>query len=234
MTAKKEKPAVLPCNLEVSKDDQQIAKDILTNVDNYIVRYLRKDPTVGLAKLPIRNEDGAVLQDVPWRNQRVICSGIPYACMIAFMHGDKLLIGWSKRIEDKKVIETQDLHKIFQSVLEATEGVMEDSDNYRSSFDAFCQNLLDVLSLNPAKEIEKSFSKKDGKMAAVLRGLKDTLEIKGNFIVSAASGPVPNEIAKRLPDFIAYVERVYEGKAANVAYADKAIAEKPATAMAVV
>ena len=211
---------IYPCNIPSTADDQTLAQDILKDDKNYVVRYIRHQPTVGLAKLPTRNQDGAVIPDAPWKRQRVICAGVPYACIIAFVHREELLIGWSKRIEDRKLLETPDLHALFRKVLEDTKGVTESSNDYQVTFDIFCRSLMSVLSYSPKKDIELAFSKNGGKAAAIIRGLHDTISINGNFITSAASGPVPHDIAKNLPWFIEYSENVYSGKAANVGYPD--------------
>ncbi len=216
-----------PCNIEPKGADQQKAKAILLDDQNYITRYLRHVPTVGLAMVPIRRKDGTIAQmksedgivtDVPWVRKRVICSGVPYACMIAFKFDHKLLIGWSKRIAEKSLIETPDLHQLFRAVIGNTVGVREDSENYKGSFDVFCQQLMSVLSYSPAKDIEQPFSKKAGKAAAIIRGLSDTTSINGNNVRSAASGPVPHDVARNLQSFVKRAEEVYGGKAANVSY----------------
>ena len=213
------KQDVLPCNIESTKADQERAKIILGDDSNYVVRYLRNCPTVGLATVPIRNKDGAILEDMDWVRRRVICAGIPYACMIAFMYQDKLLVGWSKRIAEKALVETPDLHMLFKTVLDSA--IPEDSDNYKGAFDAFCAQLMSVLSYSPAKDIELAFSKKGGKTAAIIRGLRDDLVIHENsYVRSSASGVVPNELAKNLRWFVDYAERTYGGKAANVGYYD--------------
>jgi len=92
--------------------------------------------------------------------------------MIAFMHEDKLLVGWSKRID---------------------------------------------------LETETAFSKKAGRTAAIVRGLKDTIEFtpKGNFVVSGASGPIPHDVARNLQWFVGQAEQAYGGKAANVSRPDQ-------------
>ena len=209
---------IYPCNIPSTEADQILAKEILKDDKNYVVRYIRHQPTVGLAKVPVRNQDGAIIPDAPWERKRVICSGIPYACIIAFVHRSELLIGWSKRIEDRKLLETPDLHALFRKILEDTKGVTETSDDYQVTFDVFCRSLMSVLSYSPKKDVELAFSKNGGKVAAIIRGLHDTISIKGNFISSAASGPVPHDIAKNLPWFIEYAENVYSGKAANVGH----------------
>jgi len=213
------KQDVLPCNIESTDADQERAKIILKDDSNYVVRYLRHYPTVGLATVPIRNKDGAILEDMDWVRKRVICTGIPYACMIAFMYQDKLLVGWSKRIAEKALVETPDLHLLFKTVLDSA--IPADSDNYKDAFDVFCAQLMSVLSYSPAKDIELAFSKKGGKTSAIIRGLRDDFVIhENNYVRSSASGPVPNEVAKNLRWFVDYAERSYGGKAANVGFHD--------------
>ena len=106
-------------------------------------------------------------------------------------------------------------------MLDSSKHTTEDSDNYKEAFDVFCAQLMSVLSYSPAKDIELAFSKKGGKTAAIIRGLRDDLVIhENNYVKSGASGPVPNEVAKNLRWFVDYAERTYGGKAANVGYHD--------------
>lgn len=207
---------ILPCNIKSSEVDKELAESILKDNKNYIVRYLRRRPTVGLAIIPASNEAGVKVVDGPTTIKRVICSGIPYACMIAFMHQSQLLIGWSKRIESRKLLETRDLHTLFRKVLTEAQGVDEASETYKDAFGIFCQSLMNVLSYSPAKDIEVSFAKTAGKVAAIIRGINDSTFIHGKYVVSAASGPVPHDIARNLGQFIEQAENVYGDKATNV------------------
>lgn len=216
------KQPISPCNVKVTEADLARAKLILADANNYAVRYLRQAPTVGLATVPVRNKGGEVIADMDWVRKRVICAGVPYACMIAFMYQDALHIGWSKRIEEKALVETPDLHNLFQEVLKSTKDTTEDSGGYKSAFDVFCGQLMSVLSYSPAKDIELSFSKNSGKTTAIIRGLNDTICLKGfkdtGYAESKASGPIPHDITKNLRWFIDYAEKTYGGKAANVEY----------------
>lgn len=223
-----------PCNIKVREADEIIAKAILKSIDNYLVRYLRHDPTVALAVKPARNQDGGILVDAPLVRQRVICAGIPYACIVAFMHDHKLLIGWSKRIADKQLMETEELHALFRGLIEESKDITESSEGYQDMFEVFSNRLVNFLSYQAPKEIEISFSKNAGKTAAIIRGLNDTISINGNLVVSEASGPIPSEIARNLGWFIELAERNYGGKAANVAYPDQLPAEKVDSSVAVV
>jgi hypothetical protein len=211
---------VYPCNIGSTEDDQLTATKILKNDKNYLVRYIRHEATVGLAKVPVRNQDGAIIEDVSWVRKRVICSGIPYGCVIAFVHREELLIGWSKRIESRRLIETRDLHSLFIDVLNDTKNVTKNSSDYQVTFDIFAKKLVNFLACQQPEESEISFSKTGGKVAAIIRGLYDTISINGNYISSTASNPVPNDIAKNLPWFIDYAETIYGSKAANVGYPD--------------
>jgi len=225
---------VLPTNVKVSEVDEIKAKAILHNAENYIVRYLRHDPTVGLATVPVRTSDGTIVKvkgedggvvDMPWVRKRVICSGVPYACLIAFMHQNKLLVGWSKRMEDRHLIETQELHTLFKSVMH---NVTEASDGYQPLFDEFAAKLMKFLTYQKPEDIEVAFAKKGGKTAAIIRGLNDTISIAGKSVKSAASGVIPQDIAKNLPWFIKHVEESYGGKAANISPANTAVVSVPA------
>jgi len=231
-----EKQKTLPCNIPSTKVDEIKAKAILKSDDNYMVRYLRNEPTVALARVPARNADGGLLADAPAVRKKVICAGIPFASMIAFVHDHKLLIGWSKRIGDRQLVETQELHSLFRGLLEESKGVSEESEDYKDMFNVFSTRLVNFLAGQSPKEIEISFSKTGGKTAAIIRGLHDTISIKGNAIESEASGPVPHDIARNLGWFIELAERTYGQKAANVAYPENlpAKAEEPESAVAVV
>jgi len=217
-----EKQKTLPCNIKPKEADEIIAKAILKSDKNYTVRYLRQDPTVGLARIPVRDEAGAVLIDVEPSRRRVICSGVPYACLISFIHDSKLIIGWSKRIADRQLLETKELHKLFQELAEES-----------VTFGDFSKKLVNFLSYQEPKEIEISFSKLCGKTAAIIRGLNDTVSITGKFVSSEASGPIPHEVARNLGWFIETAETVYGTKAANVAYPDQLPAIKEDSAIAV-
>lgn len=196
---------IKPNNVSASDADLSMAKAILSSDDQYIVRYLRHAPIVGLALVPVRNSDGAIIEDAPLIKRRVICKGEPYGCLIAFAHPEALRIGWSKRIETRQLIQGRDLHSLYRESLEST-------------FEEFVNNLVSFLSYNKTKEIEIPFSKYGGKIAAVVRGLNDTLTFNGNVASSACSGPIPTDVAKHLAWFIRYAERAYGSRAANVSY----------------
>lgn len=219
-----------PCNIKSREADEIKAKAILASDNNYLVRYLRHDPTVALGLVPVRNKDGAVLVDVPPLKRRVICAGIPYASLIAFKHDSKLLIGWSKRIADKQLMETHELHTLFESTLKS---YVNDDGDYQEAFKAFSDRLVNFLSYQSPKEVEISFSKTAGKTAAIIRGLNDTILIKGNLITSEASGPIPDEVARNLRWFIELAEKTYDEKAANVSLVDHLPSEKSDSALAI-
>jgi len=217
------KQAIVPCNIESSKADLERARIILLNDKSYVVRYLRQYPTVGLATLPVRNKDGEIITDMDWVRKRVICSGTPFACMIAFKYQDKLLIGWSKRIETRRLIETDGLHGLFKGIMQDVSGA---SDGYDALFAKFTGELMNFLTCQEPKDIEMAFSKKAGKTAAIVRGLRDDITFnESNFVTSAASGPVPHEVARNLRWFVDQAEKVYGGKAANVSYPELAPAK---------
>jgi hypothetical protein len=210
------KQEVLPCSIESTKVDQEKARVILLDNKNYIVRYLRQYPTVGLATLPVRNAGGEIIGDMDWVRKRVICAGVPYACLIAFKHQDKLLIGWSKRLETRKLIETEGLHSLFKSAILLKPDV---GDSYDDLFSKFASELLNFLTFQEPKDVEIAFSKKAGKTAAIIRGLRDDITIyKDSFVKSGASGPVPHDVSRNLRWFVEHAEEAFGGKAANVGY----------------
>lgn len=197
--------SIKPNNVQSSDADIKVAKAILSSDDQYVVRYLRHAPTVGLSLVPVRNADGAIIEDVPLIKRRVICKGEPYGCLIAFAHPEALRIGWSKRIETRQLIQGRDLRSLYLESL-------------KSTFEEFVQNLVSFLSYNKTKDIEIPFSKYGGKVAAIIRGLNDTLVLTGNVAHSACSGPIPTDVAKHLGWFVRYAERAYGSRAANVSY----------------
>jgi len=210
------KQTILPCSIESTKADEEQARVILLNDKNYVVRYLRQYPTVGLATLPVRNAGGEIITDLNWVRRRVICAGVPYACMIAFIHQDNLLVGWSKRIETQKLIETSSLHGLFKSVMD---DVSEASDGYDALFAKFTKELMGFLTYQEPKDVEMAFSKKGGKTAAVIRGMRDDIIIHdNNFVKSTASGPVPHDVAKGLKWFVSHAEKAFGKRAMNVGY----------------
>jgi hypothetical protein len=207
-----------PCNTKTTKADIQRAKNILESIDNYIVRYVRHPATVALGIRPARNADGGIIADAPAIKQRVICSGVPYGCMIAFIYTDQLFIGWSKRIETRQFTGTGELRSLFRRVLDSS--IPKTGSEYNEAFDLFSKKLIGLLSCQPFQETEISFSKSAGRVAAVVRGLKDSIIVNGKHFDSAASGPIPSEIAKQLAQFIEYAEQAYGNTAINVGNPD--------------
>lgn len=210
----------LPSNLAVSKEDKAQAKRIVASDENLIVRYLRKEKTVHLAKVPVRDEHGAIIKDDDnnWKTKRklVICSGTPTAALVAVKVNDALRIGWSRRLDTKTVIETRNLHDAFQELAEAVFKHHTDAADYDETFRQFCNLLENKISL-PSKDVEISFSKKGGKEAAVIRALlDDIIYYPKNKFESAYSGPIPNEVARALKWFIPQAEEAFASKAENV------------------
>lgn len=229
-----------PANIDVSHEDIELAKRILKDGDSIIIRYLRKYPTVGLAMLPVRDEIGEIVTDAPWMKKRVVCSGVPYACLVAFMHEDKLHVGWSKRLENCKLSETRELHSLFRDAIRTIydpkmvskmPSATEAKENYQDMFDVFAGRLMRFLTMESPKEIEVPFAKRSGKLAAIIRGLNDTIELGGKRTTSTASGPVPHDIARNLKWFIEMAENTYEGKAVNVGNSELLPAQPVETAL---
>jgi hypothetical protein len=189
-----------PCNIITTTADVEAATEILADSKNYIVRYLRHSPTVGVANIPARNTDGAVLTDGPTKRQRVICQGVPFACMIAFVYQGRLCIGWSKRIEEPKGGRNPQYGNGFLHDL------MTLSMNAMTAF----------LNCEEEPESELPYSKSEGRLVAVIRGLKDNISFDGKQAFSTHSGPIPSDLAKNLPQFIEYVERVFDSGAYNI------------------
>jgi hypothetical protein len=209
--------------IDLSSGNVQLSEYILRG--EITVKYLRKYPTVGLARVPVRDTSGAIIKDVPCGKKRVICSGIPYGCLIAFTLKKQLFIGWSKRLELQYIPETDQLHSLFIDLVKAVYdpkmvGKMptkdEAIDNYKDLFSIFANQLSGFMTTNQPKDVEIAFSKKIGKMTAVIRGLGDTITFDGNNITSLESGVIPADIAKELRHFTDGVETKYNQKAVNV------------------
>jgi len=209
--------------IDLSNGNVQLSEYILKGETT--VKYLRKQATVGLAKVPVRDTSGTIIKDAPWKKKRVICSGIPYGCLIAFTLKDQLFIGWSKRLELQYIPETDQLHKLFTDLVKSIYdpkivGKMatktEAMENYKDSFSVFANQLTNFVTTNQPKDVEIAFSKKIGKMTAIIRGLADKITFDGNNITSLESGVIPSDIAKQLRHFTDGVEVKYDKKAVNV------------------
>jgi hypothetical protein len=206
---KGDKSDFAPCNITVSDADKGIVEGVLKG--KYIVQYLRSKSTVGLSERPARDENRKVIEDAPWVKRRTICSGVPYGCMIAFVYGGELLIGWSKRLGPKSRFNTEELRKMFDGLLIKA----RDTDG-ADKFDMFCSGMLDLLEARKPVEVEISFSKKIGKRTAILRALNDTLGVnESGELVSGASEHLPSSVKRALPAFIKQAETAFKLKAAN-------------------
>lgn len=224
----------LPSNLDPSSDNLTLADKILSKQDNIIIRYLRKSPTVGIGLFPVRDEAGAILEDIPWKKRQVICHGVPTGCMVAILVGGVLRIGWSRRFDSKKLLETSELHTLFREVLENTRNVTENAENYSEVFDSFCSSLISVLTNAPAKDIEVAFRKDAGRHSAVVRALLDDITIYRRFMKSSASGAIPNDVARGLKWFIPQAEKKFAMTAGNVTKGNMSVAASEGHAVTVV
>ena len=209
--------------IDLSNGNIQLAEYILKG--DTTIKYLRKRPTVGFAEVPVRDTNSAIIKDAPWVKKRVICSGIPFGCLIGFTLNKELFIGWSKRLELDYIPETDRLHELFIDLIKTiydpkmvgkapTEA--DAVENYKDLFSIFANQLTSFVALNKNKDIEIAFSKKIGKMTAIIRGLGDIITFDGNKITSAESGAIPSEIAKKLRYFTDQIEAKYGMKAVNV------------------
>lgn len=219
-----------PKNLDVKDEDLAQARKIIAANDDLIIRYLRKDRSVHFAKVPVRDENGAIItQDVStydeagnvtgskkkWitKNKLVICSGIPTGVLVAVKVNEALRIGWSRRMDAVKLIGTRDLTASFEEVVSMIRGVKDD--NYDKVFASFCAQMVHIMSSNPQKDVEVSFSKEAGREAAVLRALLDEITVYKRVCVSNASGPIPNEVARGLRWFVQQAEEAFGQEAEN-------------------
>lgn len=197
---------VYPNNIDIHEADRERAKIILSDPTAVIINYLREHPVVGLSIKQPRDENDAIIEDALPIKRRIVCSGKPYACLVAFVDDDELRIGWSKRIESKKLVKTTDLLETFRAI----------RDGRANSFDEFVAALVSLMKDTKVKDLEIPFSKREARIAAVIRGLNDSIIIRGKSVKSAASGIIPSEVARMLPNFIQHAERVFDGTANNV------------------
>jgi hypothetical protein len=151
------------------------------------------------------------MDDAPWVSTRVICSGVPFACLIAFKRGGKLFVGWSKRLDAKKLISPEEMRKVFDDLIKST----RDADG-PDKFDTFSNNLLKLLTEHKPVDVEIPFSKAVGKSMAIIRGLRDTVMIDSKEIKSKVSGHLPNSIRRALPDFIKQAREAFNLPVTNV------------------
>jgi len=239
-----EDPKIEPLNIgEMSEEDLEMAKKIMADDGNILIRYLRRRPTVGVKTVEKDGHPETLIK------QRVICTGIPYGVLVGFQRDNKLHIGWSRR-HSGVILAKDGLHKLlketFDMLYEPQNHKLydpENSDEAEKIFDTlmavFSKKMMDFLAGESHKAIEPvAFAKKVGKLTAIQRGLRDTIHFNGSrtktfpmgkHVVSAASGPVVKEVARGLQWFIPMVEKIYEGKAINVGYPELADApEVPA------
>lgn len=222
--------------IDLSNGNVQLAEYILKG--DTTIKYLRKQPTVGLARVPIRDTSGTIIKDAPWKKKRVICSGVPYGCLIGFTLKDKLFIGWSKRLELQYIPENEQLHELFTDLVKSiydpkmvdkmatkTEAI----ENYKDLFSVFSNQLTGFMTTNQPKDVEIAFSKKIGKMTAIFRGLGDVITFDGNNITSIEAGVIPSDIAKKLRHFTDGIEVKYDKKAVNVIRKETMAVGKPIT-----
>lgn len=197
--------AHLPLNVSgLTAEDCRNAQEILSDDKNYIVRYLREKPTVAIGLVPVRNDEGIVIKNVPPKKKRVICSGKPFACMIAFEFDGNLVIGWSKLSDARDY--------------EAEEKAREN----------------DPMFNTPIYIETMPFSRPAAKEAAVLRGLKDTISFNGKHATSGYSGVIPHAVEKALRGFVAEAERIYGETAINVGYPELPLAAQTGSPKAMV
>ena len=91
-----------PQRISVTEEEIELAKKIASS-QTTIARYLRRKPTVELARIAPRDNDGHVIPDAPLVKVRVISRGIPYGCIVAFLDSEGLpRIGWSRRINTEE------------------------------------------------------------------------------------------------------------------------------------
>lgn len=236
------KEEIIMMEIDLSSGNVQLAEYILKG--DTTVKYLRKYPTVGLAKVPVRDTSGVIIKDAPWKKKRVICSGVPYGCLVGFTLKDQLFIGWSKRLELQYIPENDQLHGLFMGLIKSIYdpkmvGKMATKDgaidNYKDLFSIFANQLTGFMTTNQPKDVEIAFSKKIGKMTAIIRGLSDTITFDGNNITSSESGVIPSDIAKKLRSFTDGIEVKYDKKAINVVKSETMAVGKPiATGLPVV
>lgn len=169
------------------------ARDMANDNSGTMIKYLRDYKVAA-----IKNEQGHIT------GNKVI-KGQPYAAMVAFKEGDKIIIGWSKRHSGKLV---------------NIEGYLVPEREFDPAlFVTLTRSITDVMKQAKYMDIEPlPFSKKDAVAVAILRGMTDTITIKaGTVTLRTKDGRcIPKCIERVLPHFIQRAESYFKVPAVNV------------------
>lgn len=172
-----------PQNADVSAKTILIAKDIIR----------RSKETIGsekviLAKYIRKAKTNNKVQEFPGGNyfKRPGQKGVPIGVLVAFVHDNKLLIGWSKYLEGKETI---------MSVLRK-------------------KHIHEVIKSRPKEPL--IFTKKDAVLLAVERGLTDVITFHGSNTYTKKKKVIPKSIVKEFNHFIGRCEKYFEKDAFNV------------------
>jgi hypothetical protein len=112
--------------------------------------------------------------------------GMPVGVVVAFIHDDKLLIGWSKRLEGQETI-------ILPSKKDSV-----------------------VYAIKPKPKEPLIFTKKDAVLLAIERGLVDTITFRGSIAYTKGEKIIPKSIVNGLDQFIERCKRYFKRDAFNI------------------
>lgn len=223
----------LPSSMQTSEADVKEAVGILDSEEQRLVirkqtsdgpkpmliRYLRRAGNVPILiiKQPLVKPNGKVIP-LSKNDVKAVLNKIPYACMVAFTSGSKpdLLIGWSKRFEGKQLPDSSLLRLLYSDIAKLVD---EPSLGLKTVLAEFSDRLSRFMSIEGMKDVEICFSKRAGKVSAILRALHDTISINDhNYVESSVSGVIPKDVTKALAWFIPHAESIYGSKAKNVVH----------------
>ena len=157
-----------PSNLNIDAKTATIARNIVR--ENKEPSNLKR---VILAKY-VRTGSNAVLE------------GHPIGIVVAFIHEDRLLIGWSKYLEGQQTT------------------IMPSKKN----------KVVYIIKSKPKEPL--IFTKKDAMLLAIERGLIDTITFYGSIAYSKEEKIIPKSIVQGLDQFIERCKRYFKRDASNV------------------
>lgn len=190
--------------------------------------------------------------------RRTICKGTPYGCLVAFEHEGKLLIGWSRLNSSTEFTKSECIEGLYEKFSSAFEVALraeqsDPEDNHSVAADLerlsfilrssdpeelkgiiraeFVRQTTDLVTATDTfKRVEQaSFSKKAGKVAAVVRAFNSVLAFKGvrsprfpygrdvhHYTGKAGDRkPVPNGIAETAQKFVLRAATAFDKPISN-------------------
>ena len=132
------------------------------------------------------NSKRIILAKYTRKGNNAILKGYPTGIVVAFVHEDKLLVGWSKYLEGRETIITSS---------------KKDKVDY-------------TIKSKPKEPL--IFTKKDATSLAIERGLVDTITFRGSIAYTKEERIIPKSIVKGLDQFIQRCMRYFKRDAFNV------------------